>query len=281
MKFWKMQGCGNDFIVIDGRLDGRNDDSYSEDALRFCSRKFSIGADGFIVVKNSVSSDIKMVYYNADGSRGEMCGNGIRCFSKYIIENKIIEKSVFSVETLGGEKEINLQIAENGEVSSISVDMGQGSFEPELIPVHNIYKDKKRFIDETIIVLNKEFKLSSILMGVPHTVVFVDEEIDIKKLEKYGPEIENHPTFPKRTNVNFVRVIDKNNIFVQTWERGCGYTYGCGTGMTASAIIANYFGYTSKNVNVSSFGGRVNIKISAEGTLMTGSAEKVFEGNIY
>lgn len=280
MKFWKMQGCGNDFIVIDGRLDGRSDDSYSEDASRFCNRKFSIGADGFIVVKNSVLSDIKMVYYNADGSRGEMCGNGIRCFSKYIIENKIIEKSVFSVETLGGEKEINLQIEENGEVSSISVDMGQGSFEPELIPVHNIYKDKKRFIDETIVILDREFKVSSMLMGVPHTVVFVDEEIDIKELEKYGPEIENHPAFPNRTNVNFVRVIDKNNIFVQTWERGCGYTYGCGTGMTASAIITNYFGYTSKNVNVSSFGGRVNIKISAEGTLMTGSAEKVFEGNI-
>lgn len=280
MKFWKMQGCGNDFIVIDGRLDGRSDDSYSEDASRFCNRKFSIGADGFIVVKNSVLSDIKMVYYNADGSRGEMCGNGIRCFSKYIIENKIIEKSVFSVETLGGEKEINLQIEENGEVSSISVDMGQGSFEPELIPVHNIYKDKKRFIDETIVILDREFKASSMLMGVPHTVVFVDEEIDIKELEKYGPEIENHPAFPNRTNVNFVRVIDKNNIFVQTWERGCGYTYGCGTGMTASAIITNYFGYTSKNVNVSSFGGRVNIKISAEGTLMTGSAEKVFEGNI-
>lgn len=281
MKFWKMQGCGNDFIVIDGRFDSRSDNSYSEDALRLCNRKFSIGADGFIIVKNSISSDIKMVYYNADGSRGEMCGNGIRCFSKYVVENRIIQKSIFTVETLGGQKEIQLQIEIDGTVSSVSVDMGQGFFEPELIPVHNIFQNKKRFMDETLTVLDKEFKVSSMLMGVPHTVIFVDEEISIEELEMYGKEIEKHQTFPKRTNVNFVRVIDKNNIFVQTWERGCGYTYGCGTGMTASAIIANYFGEVSRNVNVSSFGGSVNIKITTEGTVMTGSAERVFEGRIY
>lgn len=281
MKFWKMQGCGNDFIVIDGRFDSRSDNSYSEDALRLCNRKFSIGADGFIIVKNSISSDIKMVYYNADGSRGEMCGNGIRCFSKYVVENRIIQKSIFTVETLGGQKEIQLQIEIDGTVSSVSVDMGQGFFEPELIPVHNIFQNKKRFIDETITVLDKEFKVSSMLMGVPHTVIFVDEEMSIEEIEMYGKEIEKHQTFPKRTNVNFVRVIDKNNIFVQTWERGCGYTYGCGTGMTASAIIANYFGEVSRNVNVFSFGGSVNIKITTEGTVMTGSAERVFEGRIY
>ena len=144
MKFWKMQGCGNDFIVLDGRFDGRSEDSYSLDAEKYCSRKFSVGADGFIIVKDSNVADIQMVYYNADGSRGEMCGNGIRCFSKYIVENKIINKAVFTVETLGGCKEIHIQSDVNGYVSSISVNMGNGNFEPELIPVQDIYKNKEK-----------------------------------------------------------------------------------------------------------------------------------------
>lgn len=280
MKFWKMQGCGNDFIVLDGRFDGRSEDSYSLDAEKYCSRKFSVGADGFIIVKDSNVADIQMVYYNADGSRGEMCGNGIRCFSKYIVENKIVNKAVFTVETLGGCKEIHLQSDVNGYVSSISVNMGNGNFEPELIPVQDIYKNKEKFMDETILVLGKEFRVSSMLMGVPHTVVFVEDELSVDELEKYGKEIENNPIFPNRTNVNFVKVIDKNNIFVQTWERGCGYTFGCGTGMTASAIIANYFGKASSKVNVSSPGGTVCIDITTNGAFMIGSAQKTFEGVI-
>ena len=247
MNFWKMQGCGNDFIVIDGRFDNRNDDSYSTDASKLCSRKFSIGADGFIVVKDSNKSDIKMVYYNSDGSRGEMCGNGIRCFSKYVYDNKILDANKFTVETLGGEKEIYLSLDVNSNIISISVDMGTGFFEPELIPVHDIFKDKPRFIDETITVLDREFKVSSMLMGVPHTVVFVEDDMSIEDVEKYGKAIETHSFFPKKTNVNFVRIVNKHNMYVKTWERGCGYTYGCGTGMTASAIISNYFGKTSKN----------------------------------
>lgn len=280
MKFWKMQGCGNDFIVIDGRYDNRSDDSYSTDALKLCSRKFSIGADGFIIVKDSDKSDIKMVYYNSDGSRGEMCGNGIRCFSKYVFDNNIINSDRFTVETLGGEKEIILDLNKDNIIKSISVDMGTGFFEPELIPVHDLFKDKPRFIDESIFVLGKEFKVSSILMGVPHTIVFVDDDISIEDLMLYGKEIENHKFFPKKTNVNFVKVINKNSIYVKTWERGCGYTYGCGTGMTASAIISNYFDKTSNNVNVVSVGGSVDIKITSSGVFMSGSAEKVFEGLI-
>lgn len=280
MDFWKMQGCGNDFILLDGRFDGRGDESYSSDAAKYCSRKFSIGADGFIVVKNSSVADIKMVYYNGDGSRGEMCGNGIRCFSKYVIENNIITKPIFTVETLSGIKEIITEVNKQGLVSSVSVNMGDGSFEPEHIPVHDIYKRNSRFINENIVVKDKEFKVNAMLMGVPHAVIFVDEEMDVEDIEKYGKEIENHPAFPKKTNVNFVKVIDKNNIFVQTWERGCGYTFGCGTGMTASAIIANCFDYVSSTVNVSSPGGNVTIQIKLNGNYMIGSADKVYEGTV-
>lgn len=278
MEFWKMQGCGNDFIVIDGRFDNRDDNSYSNDALKLCARKFSIGADGFIVVKDSDDSDIKMVYYNSDGSRGEMCGNGIRCFSKYVFDKKIITKSKFTVETLGGVKEISLELNSSNEIKSISVDMGVGFFEPELIPVHDLFKGKSRFIDETINVLGKEFRVSSILMGVPHTVIFVEDDISIDDLIMYGKEIEVHEFFPKKTNVNFVKVLGKNKIYVKTWERGCGYTYGCGTGMTASAIISNYFDKTSKNVNVVSVGGSVDIKITSNGAFMSGNAEVVYKG---
>lgn len=280
MNFWKMQGCGNDFIVLDGRLDGRDDDSYSQDAERYCTRRLSIGADGFIVVKDSTIADIKMVYYNADGTRAAMCGNGIRCFSKYVIENKIITKSIFTVETLNGIKEIFIELDAFKNISSITVNMGDGNFEPELIPVHNINKNKNRFIDETIVVEDKEFKVSSMLMGVPHTIVFIENEMTVENIEKYGKAIENHPIFPERTNVNFVKVVDKQNIIVQTWERGCGYTLGCGTGMTASAIIANLFDYVTSTVNVSSPGGKVTIKIKLNGNYMLGPAEKIYEGTI-
>ena len=278
MEFWKMQGCGNDFILLDGRFDNKDNDSYGDDALKYCARKFSIGADGFIVVKDSDIADICMVYYNADGSRAAMCGNGIRCFSKFVVEKNIISKAVFTVETLNSIKEISLDLNEENQVSNICVNMGNGNFEPELIPVHNINKNKTRFMDETIVVNGEDIRVSSMLMGVPHTIVFVEDDLVEEDVKKLGQEIENHPIFPEKTNVNFVKVVDKNNISVQTWERGCGYTFGCGTGMTAAAVISNYFGYSSSSVNVSSPGGSVTIKIKVDGNYMIGSAEKIYTG---
>jgi diaminopimelate epimerase len=284
MKFWKMQGCGNDFIVIDGRFDNIDDNDYSDIAKKLCERKFSIGADGFIVVKNSDNAHIKMVYYNADGSRAGMCGNGIRCFSKFVIENNIITETLtnnsFTVETLSGQKIINYTLDIDGKVSNMEVDMGSAYFEPRLIPIHNIFYGNTRFIDENISVGDREFRVSSVLMGVPHTVIFTNEEMSIDDLTKYGALIEKHSIFPEGTNVNFVQVIDRANINVQTWERGCGYTFGCGTGMSASAVIANYFGYTFKEVNVKSQGGSVNIKLLDDSVIMSGTAEKVFESDI-
>lgn len=279
MEFWKMQGCGNDFIIIDGRFDGREGSSYSEDAAKYCARKFSIGADGFIIVKNSDKADVNMVYYNADGSRGEMCGNGIRCFSKYVIENNIVNKSKFTVETLNGIKEIDTVIEDNS-VSLVSVYMGQGFYEPTLIPVDTTQFKKDMLINETINVLDREFTISSVLMGVPHTVAFVSEDMSLEDIKKYGKEIENHDLFPKNTNVNFVKVINRNNISVQTWERGCGYTFGCGTGMTAAVMISNLLDKTDDEVSVFCEGGKVDIILTESGAFMIGSAEKIYVGHM-
>ena len=274
MNFWKLHGIGNDFIAIDGRVDNILSSEYEELAKKVCHRKFSVGADGLLVVKNSKKADIEMVYYNADGSRAAMCGNGLRCFVKFVYDNNIIKKEEFNVDTLDGIKKIKINI-KNGEILSIRVNMGKGSFSCEDIPVKS---HKEKFICEKINILDKEFIISAMLMGVPHAVIFVDK-LDLDEVHKYGKEIEKNEIFPKGSNVNFVKVEDENNICVFTWERGCGYTLGCGTGMTASAIIANYLGKINKSVNVTSQGGCVKIDIE-DFVYMTGPAVKICEGTL-
>ena len=274
MKFWKLHGIGNDFIAIDGRFDGIESSEYSNLAQTVCHRRFSVGADGLLVVKNSDKADIEMVYYNADGSRAAMCGNGLRCFVKFVYDNNIIKKEEFDVYTLDAIKKININ-AIDGNINSINVNMGQGSFLSKDVPVKS---DKEKFINETITVLDKEFVVSSMLMGVPHTIILVDE-LDLDVVCKYGREIEKNNIFPEGTNVNFVKIEDKRNIVVRTWERGCGYTFGCGTGMTASAIICNYLGKVDSSVDVASEGGKVTIDIG-ETIYMIGPAVKICEGNL-
>ena len=277
INFWKMHGAGNDFVAIDGRFDDINPDNYSDFAYNVCHRKFGIGADGLLVVKNSNVADIEMVYYNSDGSRGEMCGNGIRCFSKFVYENNIVKKDNFTVNTLDGIKLIELTINKELDiVETIKVDMGKPNFNPKFVPVNS---KEDSFIEKKITALDREFVVSSILMGVPHTVIFVDKS-DKDLVLKYGVSLENHEVFPKKSNINFVEVIDENTIKVQTWERGCGYTFACGTGMTASAIISNYLDKTNSNVKAISEGGEVFIDVQKENTYMIGSAVKVFEGEI-
>ncbi|MCC3867322.1 diaminopimelate epimerase [Terrisporobacter mayombei] len=273
MKFWKLQGIGNDFIAIDGRNDSIESDNYGELAKKVCHRKFSVGADGLLVVKNSNVADVEMVYYNSDGSRASMCGNGLRCFVKFVYDNNIIKKEEFNVYTLDGIKKIKINIKDN-KIDTITVNMGRGSFKSDDIPVNT---KKEVFINENIQILDKKFTISSMLMGVPHTVVFVDN-INMEDIHKYGPLIEKYEIFVKNTNVNFVKVIDESNILVRTWERGCGYTLGCGTGMTASVIISNYLNKVCKNVNVISEGGSIKIDLVDEETYMSGRAEKICEG---
>lgn len=273
MKFWKLQGIGNDFIAIDGRFDNIDTDNYGELAKKVCHRRFSVGADGLLVVKNSDVADVEMVYYNSDGSRAHMCGNGIRCFVKFVYDNNIVNKEEFDVYTLDGIKKIKINLKGN-EIDTVKINMGSGSFKTCDIPVSD---EDDTFINKTVKVLDKEFIISSMLMGVPHTIVFVDE-FDMDEVHKYGALLEKHEKFPKKTNVNFVKVLDEENIIVRTWERGCGYTLGCGTGITASVIISNCLGKVGKSVNVTSEGGSIKIDLEEDFAYMTGNAVKICEG---
>ena len=274
MNFWKLHGVGNDFIAIDGRFDNIDSNDYSDLAKRVCHRHFGIGADGLLVVKNSDVCDVEMVYYNSDGSRANMCGNGLRCFCKFVYDNNIVNENEFTVYTLDGVKKISLNIY-NDKINTIRVNMGKANFNPKNIPVNT---DKEVFINEKLVIDNKEFIVSSVLMGVPHTIVFVDE-INKKDIYSYGELIEKNKVFPQNTNVNFVKIDDRDNIKVYTWERGCGYTLGCGTGMTASVIVANYLDKVDNIVNVSSEGGTVKIEI-LDDVYMIGPAVKICEGTL-
>ncbi|CEK39269.1 diaminopimelate epimerase [Paraclostridium sordellii] len=274
MNFWKLHGVGNDFIAIDGRFDDIDSNDYSDLAKRVCHRHFGIGADGLLVVKNSDVCDVEMVYYNSDGSRANMCGNGLRCFCKFVYDNNIVNENEFTVYTLDGVKKISLNIY-NDKINTIRVNMGKANFNPKNIPVNT---DKEVFINEKLVIDNKEFLVSSVLMGVPHTIVFVDE-INKKDIYSYGELIEKNKVFPQNTNVNFVKIDDRDNIKVYTWERGCGYTLGCGTGMTASVIVANYLDKVDNIVNVSSEGGTVKIEI-LDDVYMIGNAVKICEGTL-
>lgn len=274
MKFWKLHGVGNDFIAIDGRFDKISASNYSDLAKRVCHRRFSVGADGLLVVKNSEECDVEMVYYNSDGSRAAMCGNGLRCFCKFVYDNNIVNKKEFDVYTLDGVKKIKLNVIDK-KIDSIKVNMGKGSFSKQDIGLN---WNKDNFIEEEIEVLDKKFKMTSMLMGVPHTVIVVDD-ISLENVCKYGKEIEKNKIFSQGTNVNFVKVEDENNIIVHTWERGCGYTLGCGTGMTASAIVCNHLKKVCKSVNVTSEGGKVKIDIE-DFVYMTGPAVKICEGTM-
>lgn len=274
MKFWKLHGVGNDFIAIDGRFDKIPASNYSDLAKRVCHRRFSVGADGLLVVKNSEECDVEMVYYNSDGSRAVMCGNGLRCFCKFVYDNNIVNKKEFDVYTLDGVKKIKLNVIDK-KIDSIKVNMGKGSFSKQDIGLN---WNKDNFIEEEIEVLDKKFKMTSMLMGVPHTVIVIDD-ISLENVCKYGKEIEKNKIFSQGTNVNFVKVEDENNIIVHTWERGCGYTLGCGTGMTASAIVCNHLKKVCKSVNVTSEGGKVKIDIE-DFVYMTGPAVKICEGTM-
>ena len=275
MKFWKLQGIGNDFIAIDGRDDNINSDDYGKLAKSVCHRKFSVGADGLLVVKNSNVADIEMVYYNSDGSRASMCGNGLRCFVKFVYDNNIVNKEKIDVDTLDGIKKIKINL-KNKDIDTITVNMGQGSFKCSDIPINS---NEEIFINKEINVLDEKFIVNCMHMGVPHTVIFV-EDMDMNKIHKYGPLIEKHEIFPEGTNVNFVKIIDEKNILVRTWERGCGYTLGCGTGITASVIISNYLKKVKDSVKVTSEGGSIIIDFIDNEAYMTGKAIKICEGNL-
>lgn len=276
--FTKMHGLGNDYICINCLENILAENKLPQIARYMCNRNFGIGADGLILVQESTIADIKMRIFNKDGSEAEMCGNGIRCFAKYVYDNRIIDKQSISIETKAGVKLIRLKVL-NGEVQEAQVDMGRPSFDDiKNISVQNNYRIP---ISVNIKVDDTRFIGNYVSMGNPHLVIFVNnvENIDI---EKYGPAIENMKCFPNKINVEFVQALGRNTLKIRTWERGVGETYACGTGSCASFCIAYYKGICSSYVKAILRGGELNLNYNKQNghIIMSGIATKVYDGNI-
>lgn len=275
MKFTKMQGLGNDYVYVNC-MEQMVEDA-AETARRVSDRHFGIGSDGLILICPSDKADFEMRMYNADGSRGEMCGNGIRCVGKYVYDYGLTDKTSLSVETLGGIKHLFLEV-EDGKVSLVKVDMGPAILEPEKIPVT---AEGSRVVDEPLQVDGKTFRMTCVSLGNPHAVIYVDD-VQGMDLEKTGPSFENHERFPNRINTEFAHVLDRNTVEMRVWERGSGETLACGTGACAVAVASILNGYTEDQVTVRLLGGDLKIEWDREANkvYMTGPAEVVFDGEI-
>lgn len=275
MKFTKMQGLGNDYVYVNCFQE--KIENPVEVAIKVSNRNFGIGSDGLIMINPSKVADFEMEMYNADGSRGKMCGNGIRCVGKYVYDYGLTDKTSISVETLGGIKYLDFTI-EDGKVKSVKVDMGS----PELVPANiPIVAEGDSVINAPIIVDGKEYRMTGVSMGNPHTVVYVD---DVKglEIEKIGPKFENHERFPDRINTEFAHVIDRNTVEMRVWERGSGETLACGTGACAVAVASILNGLTEDKVTVRLLGGDLQIEWDRveNKVYMTGPAEVSFDGEI-
>ena len=275
MKFTKMHGIGNDYVYVNCFKE--TVEHPSEVAIKVSDRHFGIGSDGLILIKPSEVADGKMEMYNADGSQGAMCGNGIRCVAKYMYDYGITDKTSISVETKSGIKYLDLTIRD-GKVDTVKVNMGTPILKAADIPVRS---EKEQVIDEPVMVDGKEWKITCVSMGNPHAITYID---DVKNLEieKIGPKFENHEIFPDRVNTEFVHVIDRNTVEMRVWERGSGETLACGTGACAVAVSSILNGLTEEEVTVKLLGG--DLKIFWDRTenkvYMTGSATTVFDGEI-
>ena len=275
MKFTKMHGIGNDYVYVNCLKE--NVENPSEVAIKISDRHFGIGSDGLILIKPSDVADGKMEMYNADGSQGAMCGNGIRCVAKYMYDYGITDKTSISVETKSGIKYLDLTL-KNGKVDTVKVNMGAPILKASEIPV---ISEKEQVISEPVTIDGKEWKITCVSMGNPHAITYID---DVKHLEieKIGPKFENHEIFPDRVNTEFVHVIDRNTVEMRVWERGSGETYACGTGACAVAVSSILNGLTEEEVTVKLLGGDLKIFWYREENrvYMTGSATKVFDGEI-
>ena len=274
MKFTKMHGCGNDYIYVNCME--KMVKNPEKVAIYVSDRHFGIGSDGLILICPSKVADFRMAMYNADGSEGKMCGNGVRCIAKYVYEYGLTDKDKISIETKGGIKYLDLTI-EDGKVVLVKVNMGAPILEPKQIPV-TIGTD--RCVNEAITVDGKEYYITCVSMGNPHAVTFVDDT-DSLPLEQLGPHFEKHEAFPDRVNTEFVQVLNRKEVKMRVWERGTGVTMACGTGTCATVVAAILNGLVEKEAEVILDGG--NLHISWEGdssahVFMTGPAEKVFEG---
>ena len=275
MKFTKMHGCGNDYVYVNCLEEVIEDRSLT--AVKVSDRHFGIGSDGLICIDPSDVADFKMDMYNADGSQGKMCGNGIRCVGKYVYDYGLTDKTCITVETLAGIKELELSVVDH-KVESVRVCMGKPDFTSSNIPV--VY-DKETAVEVNVSIQGRDYTLTCVSMGNPHAVIFVDdvESIDLPQI---GPLFENHSIFPERINTEFVQVLENGDLRMRVWERGSGETLACGTGTCAALAAAVVCGKTSRSANVYVKGGVLSIEWSAKDDMiyMTGPAEIVFEGQI-
>ncbi len=274
MIFTKAHGLGNDFVIVDDR-ENKYTQNLSELARKICHRRTGVGADGLIFVRNSETCDSRMQLFNSDGSEAEMCGNGVRCFAKYVYDKGIYKHERMSVETLAGPMIIDLTV-ENGVAVTARVDMGEPEVRREFIPVVGTGDCQLQKLNAA----GREFTFSTILLGVPHTVVFMDHLPTADEVVKYGSVIEPMTElFPRKTNVNFTHVLDNNTIEVRTYERGCGPTLACGTGSSSAAVCCAMANYTGKKVEVKLELGSLHIEWAENGhVFMTGPAAFAFEG---
>ncbi len=306
MKFTKMEGCGNDYIYINGFVEQVPEKEKPALVKKLSDRHFGIGGDGVIFINPSKEADFEMEMYNADGSRAEMCGNGIRCVAKYVYDNKMTDQTKISIISAGQVKYLDLTV-EDGKVSKVRVNMGKPILEASRIPVlaagsaascqaedgsipagsaascqaagGSAPAASAAVVDCPIEVLGREYRMTCVSMGNPHTVLFLDHVAGLD-LEKIGPCFEKHPWFPRHTNTEFVEVLDASHVFMRVWERGTGETLACGTGACATAVAGVLNGLTSEAVHVKLLGGELLIEWDREKDVvyMTGPAVTVFEG---
>lgn len=278
IRFSKFNGQGNDFIIIDAVKTKVN--LLKDQIIKICDRHFGIGADGLIMVKKSVISDLRMEYYNRDGSTAEMCGNGIRCMAAFAYDSGLIKRRDLTIETLAGKKTLSIDI-ENGKIGNISVNMGAPEFDSASIPV--IIKGRSEVFNYKIKVEERSFYISCVSIGNPHCVIFLDEDTDLKdyNVKSWGPKIENLEIFPRKTNVEFVRIRNGGELDLRVWERGVGETLACGTGACAAAICAIKMKKEMYNkISVNLLGGKVDvIWDAAESRIyLSGKVDHNFDG---
>lgn len=275
MKFTKMEGLGNDYVYVNCLTESV--ENPSETAIKVSDRHFGIGSDGLILIKPSTAADFCMEMYNADGSRSEMCGNGIRCVGKYVYDYGLTDKTSISVETLAGIKYLDLKV-EDGKVSFVTVNMGA----PELVPAKIPVRSKKDIlVKEPIEVDGVTYKMTCVSMGNPHCIVFV-EDVAAFPLEVIGPKFERHEVFPNRVNAEFIQVLDRKTVSMRVWERGSGETLACGTGACASTVACILNGLTDDEITLHLLGGDLRVRWDRGTDLvyMTGPAKVVFDGEI-
>lgn len=277
MNFTKMEGLGNDYIYIDcTQMNEEEIERISKKAKKLSDRHFGIGSDGLILICSSCKADFKMLMFNSDGSQSEMCGNGIRCVGKFVYDKKLTQKTNIKIETLAGIKELKLYTKDN-KVEKVTVNMGKPILAPKEIPV---ISDERIAKNLKIKVIDKDFVFTCVSMGNPHAITIVENLTDFD-VEKYGKILEIDEHFPKKANIEFAEIIDRNTIKMRVWERGTGETLACGTGASATCVACtlNDLVNEKQNIKVELLGGELEIKWD-EYVYMTGSAKTVFEGKI-